>query len=185
MFIHMRAENDRDERVVGYASAKGLGRARLEPVTPGGHRDTAWGGAMARHASDHGGMLLGREYVAHTAPGGYEKFSGRDHAHHHTHGAHHHAHDTHYASHGDYMRLGYARYNSATVNVHDYRFYRIAGWRVAIPRAAPGFHVRGVLSRIFEYGPQAAGYVRLGDTLVPAELGPGDRAVLAGAGSYY
>lgn len=168
MFIHMRAENDRDERVVGYASAKGLGRARLEPVTPGGHRDTAWGGAMARHATDHSGMILGREYVAHTAPGRYEKFSGRDHA-----------------SHDDYVHLGYARYNSTTVNVHDYRFYRIAGWRVAIPRAAPSFHVREVLSRIFEYGPQAAGYVRLGDTLVPAELGPGDRAVLAGAGSYY
>ena len=167
----MRAENDRDERVVGYASAKGLGRARMEPVTPGGHRDTAWGGAMARHATDSGGMLLGREYVAHTAPGGYENFSGRDCA----------PRDT---SHGDYMRLGYARYNSAAINLHDYTYYRTAGWRVAIPRAAPSFQVRGLLARIFEHGPQAAGYVRLGDTLVPAELGPGDRAALAGAGGY-
>ena len=163
----MLADNDRDERAVGYASAKGAGRRRMEPLTPGGHRDTAWGGAILRHTTDTGGMALGREYVAHGAPGRYEHFGSRDYAH----GSHH-----------DYARLGYARYNSASVNPHDYSFYRIAGWRVAIPRSAPGPQVRAVVSRIFEHGPQAAGYVRLGDTLVPARLGPGDRATLAGTG---
>ena len=159
----MRAENDRDERVVGYASARGAGRARMEPVTPGGHRDTAWGGAMVRHTD--GGTTLGREYVAHSAPGRYEHFAHGD-------------------AHGDYMRLGYARYSSALVDPHDYSFHRVAGWRVAVPRSVPGFQVRALLSQIFERGPQAAGYVRLGDTLVPARLSPGDRAALAGTGGH-
>jgi hypothetical protein len=75
--------------------------------------------------------------------------------------------------------IGYARYASPVVDPHDYKFYRIAGWRVAVLRTAPEADVHGLLRRIFYYGPQPAGYVRLGDTLVPAALGPGDRAALA------
>jgi hypothetical protein len=62
----------------------------------------------------------------------------------------------------------------------DYKFFRFAGWRVAIPaHAVP--RVQSILRQIYLWGPSAAGFARIGDTLVPEELGPGDRAALAGA----
>jgi hypothetical protein len=67
------------------------------------------------------------------------------------------------------------------INPLDYEFYRVAGWRVAVPRITPGLRVKDIVSRIFYYGPQSAGYVRVGDTLVPAMLGVGDRQALAQA----
>lgn len=81
---------------------------------------------------------------------------------------------------GRYTPIGFARYTSPVVNPADYSYYRLAGWRVAIPRTTPSERVRDLLYRIFYYGPESAGYVRIGDTLVPAVLGPGDRMSLAG-----
>lgn len=89
---------------------------------------------------------------------------------------------------GRYVPLGFARYVSPVIDPLDYTLYRIAGWRVAIPRAIPGPRVRDLLYRIFYFGPQSAGFVRMGDTLVPAILESGDRMTLAqtnfGFGSY-
>lgn len=139
---------DRDTRATRYASAKGAGRMRVEPATPGGHRDTAWGGALRRVADVGVGPSREDETRFHTVP-------------------------------GRYVPVGFARYVSPVINPYDYEYYRVAGWRVAVPRAVPGSRVRELLHRIFYYGPQSAGYVRLGDTLVPAILETGDRATLA------
>lgn len=78
-----------------------------------------------------------------------------------------------------YVPIGFARYTSPVVDPYDYEYYRVAGWRVAVPRSTPGERVRDLLYRIFYYGPQSAGYARIGDCLVPGILGPGDRATLA------
>jgi hypothetical protein len=80
---------------------------------------------------------------------------------------------------GRYVPIGFARYVPPTIDPSDYEYYRLAGWRVAVPRSIPGFRVQDLLGRIFSYGPQSAGYIRLGDVLVPAILEPGDRMTLA------
>ena len=84
-----------------------------------------------------------------------------------------------------YVPVGFAQYVSPVVNPMDYRFYRLSGWRIAVPRTVCGPNVRNLLLRIYKYGPQAAGYARLGDTLVPAILTPGDRRTLAGLDTRY
>lgn len=84
-----------------------------------------------------------------------------------------------------YVPIGWARYVSPVIDPADYRYYRLAGWRIAVPRTIPGPAVRALLLRIYQYGPQSSGYARLGDTLVPAILGPGDRQTLAETESRY
>jgi hypothetical protein len=79
---------------------------------------------------------------------------------------------------GRYVPVGFARYVAPLVDPYDYEYYRLAGWRVAVPRTIPGTRVRDLLYRIYYYGPQSAGYVRLGDTMVPAILDTGDRMTL-------
>jgi hypothetical protein len=80
---------------------------------------------------------------------------------------------------GRYVPIGFARYVSPVPDPADYEYWRIAGWRVAIPRSTPSQRVKQLLYRIFKHGPQSAGYVRMGDTLVPAILETGDRMSLA------
>lgn len=80
---------------------------------------------------------------------------------------------------GRYVPIGFARYVTPVIDPSHYQYYRVAGWRVAVPRAIPGFRVKDLLYRIYYYGPASAGYVRLGDTLTPAILEPGDRMTLA------
>lgn len=82
---------------------------------------------------------------------------------------------------GRYVPIGFARYAPPVINPLDYEMYRVAGWRVAVPRSVPGMRVRDLLYRIFYFGPASAGYVRVGDTLVPAALEIGDRMTLAQA----
>ena len=82
---------------------------------------------------------------------------------------------------GRAVPVGFARYVSPVINLGDYQFRRVAAWRVAIPRALPELRVQYVLQKIWTYGPAAAGYVRIGDTMVPAYLDPGSRAALSGA----
>lgn len=84
-----------------------------------------------------------------------------------------------------YVPVGFARYEDPTVDPANYKYYLMSGWRVAIPRTIPGPAVRALLLRIYQYGPRSAGYARLGDTLVPAILGPGDRQTLAQTESRY
>ena len=86
---------------------------------------------------------------------------------------------------GRYTPIGYAKYVSPVVDPYDYNYFRIAGWRMAIPRSLPAVRVRDLLYRVFYYGPQSAGYVRLGSTLVPAILNPGDRNTLSGTAVQY
>jgi len=88
-----------------------------------------------------------------------------------------------YAPH--YVPIGFARYQSPLVDPADYNYYQMAGWRVAIPREVPSPERHDLLRRIYTYGPQAAGYARLGDTIMPAILGPGDRQTLAETESRY
>jgi hypothetical protein len=80
---------------------------------------------------------------------------------------------------GRTVRIGYARYVSPTVDPYDYKYYHVSGWRVAIPRATPVVHVDYLLNRIIQFGPRSAGYVRIGDSLVPGSLGPGERVTIA------
>lgn len=84
-----------------------------------------------------------------------------------------------------YVPIGFAEYRSPVINPIDYVYYRLAGWRVATPRDLPEPETRALLWRITRLGPGPAGYVRLGDTLVPAALGPGDRQALAQTESRY
>jgi hypothetical protein len=86
---------------------------------------------------------------------------------------------------GRYVPVGFARYVSPVVNPYDYEYYRVAGWRVAVPRTIPGNRVRDLLYRIFYHGPQSAGYVRLGDSLIPAIMDTGDRMTLASTAVEY
>ncbi len=142
-------EPDRDSVAMRNASARGAGRERLVPNLPGGGRSVAWGGSL-RRMSESGPLAPSREDEMRLT-----EVPGR------------------------YVPVAYARYTSPVVNPWDYTYYRVAGWRVAVPRATPGIRVRDLLYRIFYFGPQSAGYARVGDTLVPAILGPGDRATLA------
>lgn len=79
-----------------------------------------------------------------------------------------------------YLPAGYARFSAAGINPLDWAFWPApGGWRLAAPARAPAAAVRAVLAQVAEAGPAAAGYVRIADVLVPAALGPGDRAALA------
>jgi hypothetical protein len=80
---------------------------------------------------------------------------------------------------GRYVPVGFARYEQSQIDPLDFEYYRVAAWRVAVPRTLSGPKVAALLQRIFFYGPQSAGYVRMGDTMVPAILEPGDRMTLA------
>ncbi len=90
--------------------------------------------------------------------------------------------DDHYRP-ARYVPIGFARYENPNVDPADYAYYLMSGWRVAVPRTLPGPAVRALLARIYQYGPSSAGYARLGDTIVPAILGPGDRQTLAQSSS--
>lgn len=92
--------------------------------------------------------------------------------------------DAHYYA-PRYVPIGFARYVSPIIDPADYTYYQMSGWRVAVPRTVAGPEVRALLLRIYQYGPGSSGYARLGDTLVPAILGPGDRQTLAQSESRY
>lgn len=92
--------------------------------------------------------------------------------------------DEHYYS-ARYVPVGFARYQDPTVDPNDYKYYQLSGWRVAVPWNTPGPAVQALLARIYTYGPQSAGYARLGDTIVPAILSPGDRQTLAESTTRY
>lgn len=80
--------------------------------------------------------------------------------------------------------LGFARLNyGPAINPQDYLFVQHpSGWRVAVPRAAQA-NTAAIMNQITSGGPRAAGYVRTGDTLVPAKLSPSNRRALAQASS--
>jgi len=82
---------------------------------------------------------------------------------------------------GRAVPVGFARYVSPVIDLGDYVFRRLAAWRVAIPREMEEMRVQLLMKRIWNYGPASAGYVRIGETLVPAMLGPGGRNALSGA----
>ena len=77
---------------------------------------------------------------------------------------------------GARVPLGYARFTAAGVDPDDYEYFRYHTLLVAAPRGRGG----EVAAAFAVAGPAAAGYVRVADALVPAFLGPGDRAALAG-----
>jgi len=139
---------DRDERMLRNANSRAAGREKMTPITPGGHRDRAWGGALRRMADVS--LAPSRQDEQR-----YVSIPGR------------------------YVPIGFARYVNPLIDPYDYTYYRISGWRVAVPRSIPGDRVRDLLLRIFRYGPQSAGYVRIGDVLAPAILSTGDRMTLA------
>jgi hypothetical protein len=77
------------------------------------------------------------------------------------------------------MPLGYAAYVDPTANPYDYVYYNVAGWRVAVPRETHPSDLQAMLLSISTLGPSGAGFIRLGDTLVPSYLGTGDRMLLS------
>jgi hypothetical protein len=77
------------------------------------------------------------------------------------------------------VQMGYSSYRVPQTNRYDYKFYNLSGWRVAVPRAINDRTKMAIIQKIYYYGPEAAGYVRVKDSLVPAHLGPGDRMMLA------
>ena len=81
---------------------------------------------------------------------------------------------------GRAVPVGFARYTSPVIDLGDYKFARLAAWRVAVPRALSDVAANELLYRIWRTGPASAGYVRIGETMVPAGLGPGSRSALSG-----
>lgn len=79
----------------------------------------------------------------------------------------------------NYVPLGFARYRNPGVDPGIYTYYQMAGWRIAVPRALCKEQALALVNGIYEVGPGPWGYARLGDTLVPAGLSPGDRQTLA------
>lgn len=153
------AGGDRDARARARAHAAGAGRAAQVPV-PLTNRTDVWGGGLRRMTVGDVGPR--RDDGPRRAPARRE--------------------DEHYYA-PRYVPVGFARYVDPTVDPADYTFYLLSGWRVAVPRTVPSPAVGDLLRRIYRYGPGSAGYARLGDTLVPALLGPGDRQTLAGSES--
>ena len=141
---------DRDSRVMRYASSKGVGRARLAAASGNNH---ALGGALQRLTIMSLGPAREDEVASASIP-------------------------------GRSIAADYARYYAPGVNPgRDYLFYSGQDrTRVAVPRssALSEPYVRQLLTSIAADGPGPVGYVRIGDTVVPASLGPGDRAALAG-----
>ena len=84
---------------------------------------------------------------------------------------------------GRSLPMGFAEYVDPTITPLNYNYYYIPGWRVAIPQVIPMEQVNNLLNAIFYRGPEPAGFVRIGDTLVPAMLDPGARMELAQASS--
>ncbi len=77
-----------------------------------------------------------------------------------------------------HIQPGFGSFRPTLDDVSAFLVVESGGWRVAVPPAsAPAAVVR----QIAAHGPAWAGYVRVGDTLVPAALGPGERALLAQA----
>ena len=70
-----------------------------------------------------------------------------------------------------YVPIGFGRYKSPIIDPADYRFERLGGWRVAIPRTVPGPSIRTLLLRIYHYGPSSAGRAHR------RYVGPGDFGV--------
>jgi hypothetical protein len=82
---------------------------------------------------------------------------------------------------GRYVPIGFGRYVSPVVDPSDYALVQMMGWRIAVPRSTTEVGTRDLMLRIYTYGPQSAGYVRHGDTLVPSILSTGDRATIGQA----
>ena len=80
---------------------------------------------------------------------------------------------------GKSLPIGFAEYVDTTITPLNYNFYFISGWRVIIPRVIPTNQVNNILNTIQYKGPRAAGFVRIGDSLVPAMLSAGERMALA------
>ena len=80
---------------------------------------------------------------------------------------------------GEHIPLGFARYRDSALDVNDYRFYVVGGWRVAVRRSMTEQETHELLKTIFREGPRPAGYVVVGDTMVPWNLTVGERRTLA------
>lgn len=78
---------------------------------------------------------------------------------------------------------GFGKYIPPTINPADYNYFQAGAWRIAVPRGTDPQKRHDLVTLIFNYGPKAAGYVQVGDTLVPWRLSPGDRQMLASVGS--
>jgi hypothetical protein len=153
--LYVMSCGDRDDRFLRFTTARGDAARDVVVNTKGGRQaGTVKAGVSARK-------------TVHTAAPAYE------------HSSRYETKNTYSpAVRGRYVPLGFARYTSPIANALDYQYYRVADWRVAIPRTASGPRVKNILQRIFYYGPASAGYVRQGDTLVPALLGVGDRSLV-------
>ena len=85
---------------------------------------------------------------------------------------------------GRSVPVGFARFTPVGINLANYKFYSVSGMRVAVDRTMPAPCVQELLQHIYEAGPAPAGYVRIADTLVPADLEYGDRLTLSTAAGY-
>lgn len=72
--------------------------------------------------------------------------------------------------------LGWSRYRSDKINPNDFRFYRYGPWRAALPANVDFESIR---KQLYYGGPDAAGLVLYGDTLVPNGMRVADRQTLA------
>jgi len=83
--------------------------------------------------------------------------------------------------HGAHLPFGFANYKPISPSVDDFVFWRAGQWRIAVSSSMGPGTLNLLVAKIMAQGPQAAGYVRIGDTLVPDYLGASARAALLGA----
>jgi hypothetical protein len=81
--------------------------------------------------------------------------------------------------HGRRIPIGYAQYQSMTPDVGAYTYVNAGGWRIAVPNSLGDARSKALVSAILAQGPQAVGYIRMGDTLMPGSLEPVERAALS------
>jgi len=76
----------------------------------------------------------------------------------------------------------FSRYVSPVLDVNTYKFYKMKnGWSIAIPIHMPDNTIKAIFNLIEKFGPSGAGYVRVGDVLVPYFLSPSNRMLLTNA----
>jgi len=78
-----------------------------------------------------------------------------------------------------HMPAEFARFKVPDVDPKEYRIMFAGPWRVVVPKRVGPQHWMALANKIYRHGPQSVGYVVVGDTMVPAQLGPGDRQTLA------
>jgi len=85
---------------------------------------------------------------------------------------------------GANVPLDFAIFRPHTISPSDYKIIYTAMWRIAVPKTMSAAAETSMRAALNMYGPQMAGYVRYGDTLVPKQFNSANRKTLSDAYDY-